>query len=190
MHLFTISKPHINDPMRIKRLSDRVQYSLLPKNSDDTYCKLSLSQLRNHGHALTPSLGSHANNFMKNRLSCHVIFYYELGLVEQLLLDRLAHTTIVISEVLSNRVVMLTDGTYCYPLSLSKLVSSAIWLNLPLAHVIDKELKAIGHKFTLFRDLFIALRRRYADQEWLLENGKMHVTELGITRNFDYASLL
>jgi Flp pilus assembly protein TadD len=190
IHLLTISKPHIVDPLRIKRLSDRVQYSLLPNNNDKSFCKLSLSQLRNHGHIITPSLGSHANNFMKNRLACRLVFFYELGHLEQMLLDHLAHTTIVINEVLTNRVVVLTDGIYTYPLSLSKLIASTIWLNLPLAQVIDKELVAINHKFRLYRDLFTALRHRYADVEWTLENGTVQATERGVTRTFDYASLL
>lgn len=190
VHLLTISRPHINDPLRQKRLSDRVQYSLLPRTNQETYCKVSLSQLRNLCHGRQPSLGAHAHNFMKTRLPCHMIFYYELAQLEQLLLERLSSTSFFISEVLTNRVVHLSDGNFSYPVSLSKLVAISIWHNISLAQAIDKELIVVGQKLHLSRDLYAALRRRFSDSEWTLQNCKIQVKEHGVTKAFDYASLL
>lgn len=92
--------------------------------------------------------------------------------------------------MLTNRVIILSDGIYSYPLSLAKLIARAIWHNRPLSQIVDDELEAIEHKFKLVRDLFTALRKTFATCEWSLSNGKMHVTMLGVTKAFDYASLL
>lgn len=189
IYLLTISKPHITDPLRLKKLSDRAQYSLLP-TQNETFSKLSLTQLRNHGHGITPSLASHAHNFMKNSLPCQLIFYFQVDHIESALADRLAHSTIFLSEVLANRVIILTDNTYIYPLSLSKIVALAIWQNLSLEKVIDKEITRILARFQLFHVLFASLKRRYQTSEWNLVNGKMHVSQKGVTKAFDYVTLL
>lgn len=190
LYLLTISKPHISDPLRIKKLSDRAQYSTLPAQyGAGVYAKITRSQFANLGHGTSPSLASHAYNFLKGRLPCHVIFFFQPDYIEKLLLEQMP-VGVFVNEVLTNRMIMLSNGEFVYPLCAKKLAALAIWRNMSLDKTVSHELAMLAHRFRLLPILLTALQQHFSDHEWTLTNGKMQITHQGVTKSFDYASLL
>lgn len=190
IHLLTVRKNDTTNPIKLKKLSDRVQYAILPNQYDnDSFYKITVNNLRNQCHGI-PSAGSRLHTFLEGSLFCHMIFYFQFDHIENLLKSRLSNYHFDIEEVLSNRCFIVSNGDYHYPVSLSKLAAIAVWQNQNLSDIIDSELCSLETKFLLFQKLFATLKNYYKTNDWSLDKGQMQYTQNGITRPFDYASLL
>lgn len=191
MYLLTISKPHFNDPLRFKKLADRTQYFKLPElNDHESFAKVSLTQLKNLAHAHGHSIASEPYNFLKQQLDCHMIFFFNIQHVLRQLQERLHAEPLVITEVLTNNVAIVSDHRYHWPVSLAKLVAFSIWRNQPLDTIIDEEITALHKRSHIADDVLAALERAFPDHVWQLCNGKLSFHDNNTSQPFDYVSLV
>ncbi|HXW53094.1 MAG TPA: tetratricopeptide repeat protein [Myxococcota bacterium] len=189
IYLLTIKKT--SDSLHLKKLADRTQYAILPtRDQEGVFVKISFNHLRNLCHDQLPAswILSAANK--ENLVACQLYFFYHLNYVLEALTDRLAHTPLRLKEILSNRTVIFADGEFDYPVSLSRLAALAIWHDHALSVAIDNEIQRVSAKFLLFSELFASLQNTFAANDWTITDGQMRFTHLGITKPFDYASLL
>src|SRR5580704_9706063 len=125
IYLFTVKKHDTITALRLKKLSDRAQYGILPiHHNNEAFYKISLNNLKSQCHGLSPSSWLTWRSDQGSPLTCHLYFYLH---VTQLFSQELKRTPFYVREILSNRTIMLTDGEYNYPLAITELACLAIW---------------------------------------------------------------
>lgn len=191
IYLLTVRKNDIENPLQLKKLSDKAQYAILPaKHNNEPFGKISLNSLKNQCHGLLSSPWAKYLHGKGSPLTCQLYFYFHLPYVERTLVQKLEPTHFNVREILSNRTVLMSDGEYNYPVSIAKLPSVAIWNNETLLQAIDQQMDVLVTKFTLLRELNSSIKNAFRSSEWTLHDGQMRYTQGGLTRSFDYASLL
>lgn len=170
----------------IKRLCDQAQYILLPNRYEqEPFGKLSWSSLRNWCFESTTSIP-----FTLYNQHCWLVFFYRLDYCESVLADHLQRFNLSINEKLTNRMIIVSNGMFEYPVSVARLVSLSVFLNTPFLNTIEKELKTLLSKFALLNELYLLLKKLFPKSSWTLHQGKMAYSEQGLSMPVDYASII
>jgi Flp pilus assembly protein TadD len=174
-----------------KKISDRAQYSVLSERfSNEPLIKLPYIQLRNLCHNQPDcAWAEKLSEFQYKNFRPHVAFFYHLTTIEEAFIYELSCQKISVVEKLSNRLLILSDGTYNYPYNLSLIPSYTLWRNQTPSEVIHDEIKAIKQRFLFYPLLHQSLMTNFNNLNWHLSEAQLRYTFEGLTKSFDYATL-
>lgn len=182
----SVPKSEHTSSLDLKKLCDQAQYILLPNSYDqEPFGKISWSSLRNWCFENpTPIPFAHYNQH------CWLVFFYRLEYCEGILVEHLEQSNLSINEILTNRMIIVGNGVFEYPISLAHLISLAVFLNTPLRYIIEHEQKELLKKFELLDKLYPLLKKSFSECSWTLDQGKMSHTQQGLKVPVDYASII
>ncbi len=191
IYLLTVKKNQTTTPLDLKKISDRVQYAMLPSAHENAiFCKITLNNLKNQCCDQRPMPLIVSLTTTEDFHHCNIYFFYDLDGIKEMLNNNIKIHDIHIKEVLSNRTAILSYKDYNYPFPLAKLPSLAIWHNFKIDLAIANEMILLKNKFALLNHLIEALHSIYPSSNWLLSSGHLRYTHQGVTRSLDYSGLL
>lgn len=186
--LLSIKKDPHKDILTLKKICDRSQYIMLPERYEQQpFAKISYTALKNLCHNQTSTQAADFAHYVQD---CHLYIYYQIDTLERSFEEALAHHGLKVREKLTNRVMIVSNGTYNYPVPLAQLPAHAIFLHEDLALVMHHEISKLIDKFSLIHKTYEHLRTIFHDKNWMVRDGKIFLTHLGLTELFDYASLI
>lgn len=187
--LLTIFESEDNTSLNIKKISDRVQYSILPsKFNNDNFIKISYHQLRNLCHVEPDCSWAKIISGQHQNKRIHVIFFYHLQTLLDLWQEQLSQHNFHIKEQLSNRLLIISDGTFCYPYNLAILAALCLWRQRSFLVVVRDEINLLKKRFALFPRIYRALAKSSPDN-WSLDNGAINYISGEEIKSFDYATI-
>lgn len=190
--MLTLKEPDSLISLNLKKICDRVQYSLLPENhNNDPFAKFSYFQLRNICHTEQACHWAQLigrQDYSSHRI--HTFFFYNLDLFDCLWKKHLSREGFHIKEYLSNRLMIISDGTYNYPYNLGKLPAFCLWRQQPIKEIIKTEIDLVKKRFSLFPKIYESLSSSSDPYSWSLNNGEMIYSSNKETCSFDYASIV
>jgi len=190
VYMLTIPQKDMSS-LDIKKAADRVQYSILSdKHNNEVIIRLSYNQLRNicHNDSVSPwaqRLGEQEGTISK----VYVLFFYHLDALNRLWESLLIQANFAIKERLSNRLAIITNGTYFYPFDTTRLMALSLWKEVPVINIIKTNIILLQKKFAFFPLLFRTLIRVFNKYRWELHNGQFRYFSDGLLKSFDYATL-
>lgn len=188
--LLTIIEPEDSISLTIKKIADRVQYGILPdKFSNDTFIKVSYYQLRNLCHveadcSWAQTLSGQDPQYRR----IHAIFFYRLQAFDSLWQRYLVDNNFHVKEHLSNRLLIITDGTFQYPYNLAKLPAYCLWRQKSFEDIALEEMNLLKKRFLLFPKILNALVHS-SDNKWTLSDGIICYKSNTESKSFDYATI-
>jgi tetratricopeptide (TPR) repeat protein len=172
----------------IKKLSDQAQYGLLPSlHEEEPFYKISFVSLKNQCHIFGENVTEMG---MIDPLDTKLFFYFHIGNLEDALHAAIDEARFFVREILTNRTIIISDGTFNFPLIISKVPSLAIWRNEAVELVIKKELSAIKLKAKLCQKVFAHLEKHFGHFDWQLKDGLMSYYQNQERKSFDYIGLI
>jgi Flp pilus assembly protein TadD len=191
LYALAVSFPQFRSASEIRRICDRTQYAFLSDyHKQEEIIKLSWRQIRNICHLEGPCSWAHILHDKNSHSPRALItFFYHHNTFEQYFSAALP-ASFHISEKLSNRILILSNKNYSYPYSLSVFLAKALWHAQDLPNVRKEELIKLALRFELFPKLIEDLKANYPDNKWELINRGLFYIHDGLTKRFDYASLV
>jgi Tfp pilus assembly protein PilF len=190
--VYMLSIPQKNTSLLdIKKIADRTQYSLIPeRHNNDIIIKISYNHLRNICY--NDSVSSWAQRLGEQEgtvSSVYVLFFYHLEAYNRLWENNLAQNSFIIKERISNRLAIISNGTYNYPFDITRLVALSLWREISIQSAITMSINILQNKFMFFPALLKALIKIFNNYQWQLSNGHFRYFSNGLSKSFDYATL-
>lgn len=184
------AQPHTS-PIEFKKISDRAQYSILSERfNNEPLIKLPFIQLRNLCQSENNCRwAEEISNYYYDDIKPNLIFFYHSTTIENWFKTLLDHHQLKIVEKLSNKLIIISNGSYTYPYNLSLIAAYALWRNKTIQETMLDEVNELNKRFSLYPLLQESLSNIFSDLQWRLVDGHLSYTFEGLTRSFDYASL-
>lgn len=183
--LLTISK--VNNNNMIKKIINNIHYMFLPEqNQNHNFAKISFTSFKNICFEYKES-DIDFDNYSKQ---CNLCLFYDIENMINLVNNMVSSYNYVIKEILSNRVLIISDGDYDYPLALSKLISQVLLIPTSIENVIAQAMKDLGHKFMLLPHLYHSVQEVYAQYQWVVHDHNIYYINDGHKVLLDYATIL
>lgn len=190
--MLTLMEPEDSVSLNLKKVSDRIQYGLLPeKFNNDSFIKISYYQLRNLCHAERDCSWAQAISEQKSHARrVHAIFFYNLNAFDNYWNRELIHEKFHIKEHLSNRLLIVTNGVYNYPYNLALLPALCLWRQKSIDVISKTEMRLLKKRFSLFPRIYDALSSVPEELLWSLDEGMMNYSSKEESKSFDYATIV
>lgn len=180
----------IKKEIQTKKMIDYCQYYLLPGiDKHKKFIKLSRELLKNYCFNTKEHKGLPDGIF--NYQSTYLpVFYYDIEYVEKYLLTSLTNEKYFVREALNNRTLIVSDNHFNYPLSLGRIVSTALWQGQDIKTTIKQEVNYLNKIFVLIKSFYDTLIKTYKDISFHVDNGYIYYSYNNVTQKLDHASII